>query len=167
METAYGGDVARHGADGQVLVTARTRFLGHPANQQAPNALTASRRGHDDRLDLAARTPVEQAGQADDPAVAPGHPGAHPLPIGEVVIESRSRIVSANRRVPVDASVVRRQFRPQGPAGIVVTVGVVANDDLRRGWGIWLRRDRHVPMLPGFLTPVVQPACGAVYGRAS
>ena len=106
METAYGGDVARHGADGQVLVTTGTGFLDHPADQHAADALMASRLGDDDRLDLSTRTPVEQASQTDDPAARLGHPRARPSRLGEVLINSRPGIVSANRRIPVDTPVV-------------------------------------------------------------
>src|ERR1700743_3167641 len=49
VETAYGGNVARHGADRQVLVAAETGFLGHPADEHAADALAASRLGEDDR----------------------------------------------------------------------------------------------------------------------
>src|SRR6516225_238847 len=120
VETAYGGDVASHGADGQVLVTTSTGFLDNPADEHAANTPIPSCLSDDDRLDFSARTPVEQAGQTDDLAVGLGHPGSHPLRGGEVVIESRSRIVSTDRRVPVDTSVVLRQLVPQGSASAVV-----------------------------------------------
>ena len=63
--------------------------------------------------------------------------------LGEIVIESSSRIISADRRVPVDTSVVLRQLCPQQPASEVVAFGIVANDDLGRGWQVWLPRNRH------------------------
>jgi hypothetical protein len=134
METAYGGDVASHGADGQVLVTTRTGLLDNPADEHAANALIPSCLSDDDRLDLSTRTPVEQTGQTDDPAVELGHPGSHPLRLGEVAIEFRSRIVSTDRWVPINTSVVLRQLCPQGSTSAVVAFGVVANDDLWRGW---------------------------------
>lgn len=96
METAYGNDVASHGADGQVLVTTGTGLLGNPADEHAADAQIPSCLSDDDRLDFSTRTPVEQTGQTDDPAVGLGHPGSHPLRLGEVVIECRSRIVSAD-----------------------------------------------------------------------
>lgn len=136
METAYGSDVASHGADGQVLVTTGTGLLDNPADKHAANALIPSRLSDDDRLDFSTRTPVEQARQTDDPAVGLGHPRSDPLRLREVVIESRSRIVSTDRRVPIDTSVVLRQLRPQGSASAVVAFGVVANDDFRRGWRV-------------------------------
>ena len=67
MEPPYGGDVARHGTDGQVLVTTGTGLLDALADEQAADALIASGLGYDDRLDLAIRTSVEQTGQTDDP----------------------------------------------------------------------------------------------------
>ncbi len=149
METANGGDVASHGPDGQVLVTTGTGFLDNPADEHAANALIPRCLGDDDRLDFPARAPVEQTGQTDDPAARLGHPGSHPLRLGEVVIESRSRIVSADRRVPVDTPVVVRQLCPQGSTSTVVALGILANDGLRRSWRAWLPRNRHGLMLPG------------------
>jgi len=88
--------------------------------------------GDDDRLDFGTRTLVDQTGQTDDPAVGLGHPGSDPLRRGEVAIESRSRVVSTDRRVPIDTSVVLRQLCPQGPTSAVVAFGVVANDERTR-----------------------------------
>src|SRR6516225_6074303 len=122
METAYGGDVASHRADGKVLVTTGTSLLDNPADEHAANAPIPSCLSDHDRLDFSAPAPVKQAGQPDDPAAELGHPGFRPPGLGEVVIESRSRIVSTDRRVPVDTSVVLRQLRPQGPASAVVAV---------------------------------------------
>jgi hypothetical protein len=85
------------------------------------NALIPSCLSDDDRLDFSTRTPGEQAGQTDNPAVGLGHPGSRPLRLGEVVIESGSRVVSTGRGVPVDTSVVPRQLCPQGPAKISLT----------------------------------------------
>ena len=116
METAYGGDVASHGADGQVLVAAGTGLLDNPADEHAANAPIPSCLSDHDRLDFATPAPVKQTGQTDDPATELGHPRSHPPRLGEVVIKSRSRIVSTDRRVPIDASVVFRQLCPQGPA---------------------------------------------------
>ena len=133
METAYGGDVSSHGADGKVLVTTSPSLLDNPADEHAANALIPSCLSDDDRLDFCTGTPVEQTGQADDSAVRLGHSGSRPLRGGEVVIESRPRIVSTDRRVPVDASVVLRQLCPQRSTSAVVAFGVVANDGRRRG----------------------------------
>ena len=149
MEPAYGSDIASNGADGQVLVTTGESLLDDPADEPAANALIPSCLGDDDRLDFGARTLVEQTGQTDDPAVGLGHPGSDPWRHSEVAIESRSRVVSADRRVPIDTSVVLRQLCPQGSTNAVVAFGVVANDELRRGWRVWLPRNRHRPMLPG------------------
>ena len=134
MEPLYGSDVASNGADGQVLVTTGTSLLDDPADEPAANALIPSCLGDDDRLDFRTRTLVEQTSQTDDPAVGLGHPGPDPLRRGEVAIESRSRVVSTDRRVPIDGSVVLRQLCPQGSTSAVVALGVVANDELRRGW---------------------------------
>jgi hypothetical protein len=82
--------------DGQVLVTPAAGLLDHPSDQPPGDAVIASRLGDDDRLDFSTRTPVEQAGQADDQAAGLGHPRSDPARLGEVVIESRSGIVSAN-----------------------------------------------------------------------
>jgi hypothetical protein len=128
METAYGGDVASHGADGQILVTTGPGFLDNPADEHAADALIPNGLSDDDRLDFSARTPVEQTGQTDDPAVRLGHPGSQPFRAGQVIIESGSWIVAADRRVSVDTPVVERQFRPQRPAVAIVALGVVADD---------------------------------------
>jgi hypothetical protein len=149
MKPAYGGDVASHGADGQVFVTTSPGLLDNPADEHAANALIPNCLGDDDRLDFSAHTSVEQTGQTDDPAVRLGHPGSQPLRDGEVIIESRSRIVSTDRRVCIDTSVVLRQLCPQRSASAVVAFRVVANDDLRPGWRVWLPRNRHGPMLSG------------------
>jgi len=130
METPYGGDVAGNRPDGQVLVAASAGFLDHTVDEHAADALIPRCLGDDDRLDLSTHAPVEQAGQADDLAARRGYPGSRPSRLGEVIIESRSRIVSADRRVAVDTPVVFRQLRPQGPASVVVTVGVVANNNV-------------------------------------
>ena len=159
METAYGGDVASHGADGQVLVAAGMGRLDNPADEQAANAPIPSCLSDHDRLDFATPAPVKQTGQTDDPATELGHPRSHPPRLGEVVIKSRSRIVSTDRRVPIDASVVLRQLCPQGPASAVVAFGVVANDNLRRGWRAWLPWNRHGLMLPA--VPVRGPGPAA------
>ena len=92
-------------------MTTRTSFLHNPADENPANAMIPRCLSDDDRLHLSARTPVEQTGQADNPVVRLGHPGSDPIGGGEVIIESRSRIVSADRRVPVDASVVLGQLR--------------------------------------------------------
>lgn len=149
METADGGDVASHGADGEVLMTTGPSLIGNPVDEHAADALTPSCLSDDDRLDLPADTSVEQAGQTDDQAVRLGYPGSRPLRGGEVVIESRSGIVSADRRVPIDTSVVLRQLCPEGPARPVVAFGIVANDDLRPGWRVRPTRIRHGLIMPG------------------
>ena len=69
MEATYGGEVASDGADGEVLVATGTSLLDNPADEHAANALTPSCLSDDDRLDFSTRTPVQQAGQTDDPAV--------------------------------------------------------------------------------------------------
>jgi hypothetical protein len=107
-----GGHVAGHRSDGQVLVTSAPGLLGHATDQQSGDAVIPSRLGDDDRLDFSTRTPVERTGQTDDQAAGLGHPRSDPVRLGEVVIESRSGIVSADRRVAVDAPVVFRQLCP-------------------------------------------------------
>jgi hypothetical protein len=72
MESVYSGNVAGHGADGQVRVTMGKSLLDNPADEPAANTLTPGCLGDDDRLDFPARTTVEQAGQTDDPAVRLG-----------------------------------------------------------------------------------------------
>src|SRR5690242_506201 len=72
METADGGDIARHRPDSQVLVSAGASLLGDPADEQAADAPIPCRRRDDDRLDLAARprssSPVRPKSQPSDPA---------------------------------------------------------------------------------------------------
>ena len=145
VEPADSSNVAGHRADGQVFVTTVESLLDNPADEPPPDAPIPGSLGHDDRLDFPARTSVEQTSQTDDPGVRLGHPGSDPLRHSEVTIESRSRVVAADRRVPVDTSVVLRQLCPQRPAGAVVAFGVVAHDDLRRSWRAWLPRNRHLP----------------------
>jgi hypothetical protein len=149
VEPAYGSDVASDGADGKVLVTTGESLLDDPADEPAAYALIPSCLCDDDRLDFGTRTLVEQAGETDDRAAGLGHPGSDPLRRGEIAIESRSRVVSTDRRVPIDTSVVLRQLCPQGSTSVVVAFGVVANGDLRRGWRARLPRNRHRPILPG------------------
>src|SRR5215469_10798151 len=111
METAYGGDVASHGANGKVFMATVSGFLDDPADEHAANASIPSYRSDNYRLDFSARTAVEQTGQTDDPALRLGHPGSHPPRLREVVIESRPGIVSTNRSVPVNTSMVLSQLR--------------------------------------------------------
>lgn len=40
VETAYGGDVASHGTDGQVLVPAGPSLLDNPTDENKANALS-------------------------------------------------------------------------------------------------------------------------------
>ena len=56
-----------------------------------------------------------------------------PLRRGQVAVESCSWVVSADRRVPIDASVVLRQLGPQGSTNAVVALGVITNDEFQRG----------------------------------
>jgi hypothetical protein len=130
MEPPYGRDVAGNGADGQALITTGESRLDDPADEPAANALILGSLADGNRLDFGTCTLVEQAGQTDDHAVRLGHPGSNPLRRGEVAIESRSRVVSADRRIPIDTSVVLRQLCPQGSTSTVVALGVVANDEL-------------------------------------
>jgi hypothetical protein len=107
MKPSHGGDIASHRADGQVLVTTRTGFLDYPANEHAANAPIPRCLSNDDRLDFPAGASVKQAGETDDAPVGLGHPRSQPSRLSEVGIESRSGIVSTDRRVSVDASVVQ------------------------------------------------------------
>src|SRR5580704_17203324 len=86
MEPTQGGDVASHGANGQVLVATGKCLLDNSADELAANPVIPGRLGDDDRLDFAAPALVEQAGQTYDAAVGLGHPGSDPLRRGQVVI---------------------------------------------------------------------------------
>ena len=103
MEPPYGSDVASNGPDRQVLVTTGESPHDDPADKPTANALIPSCLGDDDRLDFGTPTLVEQTGQTDDPAVGLGHPGSDPVRRGKVAIESRSRVVSTDRRVTIDS----------------------------------------------------------------
>ena len=88
VEPPHGSDVARNGADGQVLVTTGASLLDDPADEQAADALTSSCLGDDDRLDFGTHALVKQAGQTDHPAAGLGDPGSDPLRRGQVAVES-------------------------------------------------------------------------------
>lgn len=107
VEPVHGGDIARHRPDGQVLIAVLQSLLHHSVDESAANALRPDRRGNHDRLDLAIHSPVEQAGQADRPVLNLCYPRAEPVRQPKVIVESCARIVTADRRVPVDAPVVR------------------------------------------------------------
>ncbi len=77
--------------------------------------------------------------------------------------QSRSRVVSTDRRVPIDTSVVLRQLGPQSSTSTVVALGVVANDELRRGWRVSLLRNRRRPM---FARRSVEDNLGSVAHQA-
>ena len=106
MEVADGADVPSHRSDGQVLVATRYRHFDDMVDELAPHTPVPHRLGDDDRLHLPARTPIEQAGQANDRALYLGHPGPDPLGRGQVVIEAAARVVSADGGVPVQAAMV-------------------------------------------------------------
>lgn len=106
-EPAYGSDVAIHGADGQILVTTGKGLLDNAADEPAAYALVANCPRDDDRLDFCTRTAVEQTGQADNAAVGLRHPGSGQLHRGEMVIESSSRVVSADRQAPYSITQTR------------------------------------------------------------
>lgn len=108
METPYGGYVSSHRTDSQVLVTTGTSLFDDPADEHPANPVIPSRLSDNDRLDFSTLPVIEQTSQANDGAARIGNPGAHPLRRGEVVIQACSRIVPANRRVPIEGSVIPR-----------------------------------------------------------
>ncbi len=106
MEPPYAGDVTRHGPNGQVLVTTGAGLLDGPVDEKAADALITGGLGYDDWLNLTICASVEQTSHADDFAAKVGYPQRCPLRHGQVVIESGSGVVAADRWVSVDPSVV-------------------------------------------------------------
>ena len=120
MEAPYGRDVASDWANSQILVVTGKGFLDDAADEPAANALIPSCPRDDNRLHFGTTALVEQTGHADQPATGLGHPGSDSLRHGDVTVESRSRIIPADRRIPVDTSVVFGQLCPQISARAIV-----------------------------------------------
>ena len=125
--------VAGYRPDREVLVTASDGLGNDPFDKQPPDAPAAETISDDDRFDLAAGAVVEQARKTDNGAIEIGHPGRHPFRHSEIVVKGTPGILASDRRVFVDPPVMLSQFRPQHPAGRIVTRRVIAHNNSGRG----------------------------------
>src|SRR5580704_2934244 len=147
--------------DRQVLVAAGGGLGNDPLDKKSPDAPAAEPVSDDDRFDLATGPAIKQARETDHPAVEIGHPRCHSFWSREIVVEHAPGIVASDRGVFVYPSMVLGQFRPQHPAGGIVSRRVVADTDVGRGYRarqlavlhgdrlpdlLWSRQDLDVPV---------------------
>jgi hypothetical protein len=98
--------ISGYGPDRQALIAASDSLSNDPFDQEPPNASATESFSDDDRLDLAAGAPVEQARKTDNPTTEIGHPGRHSFWHTEIVVERTARIVASDRRIFVDPSMM-------------------------------------------------------------